>query len=74
MNMFTTHNYIYVLPITFKFASVLSITIRITSFKECIFGELKTLSNDNNTFMTVSTVASDAMTDSMFIHSTLCDV
>lgn len=72
--MFTTHIYYNFLPITFKFASDLSTTIRTTSFKECIFGELKTLPNDNNTFMTVSTVARDAMADSMFIHSTLCDV
>lgn len=44
------------------------------SFKECIFGELEMLFNDNNIFMIVSIVVRDVMVDSMFIYFMLCDV
>lgn len=44
------------------------------SFKDCIFGELKMLFNDNNIFMIVSIVVRDVMVDSMFIYFMLCDV
>lgn len=74
MNMFMMYNYIYVLFIIFKFVLVLLIIICIMSFKECIFGELKILFNDNNIFMIVSIVVRDVMVDSMFIYFMLCDV